>query len=1437
MSSSSEDDVSRHNAYAAITGPVADEYEEDDSVMPVVYAFASGDHIRTPLIDWVYQQLVVGCAKTSVESFKKRLFYRFRSYRVLPSIESIGELKVQELWSMVFSDVPSSGTPDVRYHCLRFLVKLCLFFWVDYSVMSGDHDDLIVERRLDCDLFVATSSASKEELRRLSVRTARLPSHIAQQFHLIFGPEDTGDPEADAEEELSIVLQGLAYQVSGTSGAGASLRRLELSETDKKRAAKLEKEIKLHRVWCTSRFDTEEQLTSREEPRLKYLLEQEVMFGRRAVESSLEVEMVSVLLFQVAFKYFSTDLRTDAVLRPAEHALDPSLVTHRMVYRLENIVQKSYDLLGAFCDQQWIMQDFSYDKRDTSRRGVSNRFVTSVNFDDRTKFFDLQNGTLRQKIIQKLLDRMGSLNYKRLRTDVFGSVSVSPHDANLARVCVCDKCGVWSRKHDTCRTCREFVPSGRSEVVCAHCFRCRSKHASSGKHRHVFVAMKQTTYCTLIKTPPPEAKRIDTLAYTRVDSIENVVRNMCSMESNSGLYMALTNVSGMASDVAGELAAGPYPHRFPDLEANRRFTSMANGVLDLCDPSIRRPRFYTYECHCRPTFRKARNSLRFCFPSLLQGAEAEDMDLGVPVERIVRRELDRRPRVVDVELENDLFVRGKLPWRVCGVPWGGDQEPEAGERVFVRFAAGDIGAWYMVSFDQSPQHYLFDLRLSIAAFLELVDRMCARAPALLGRFSYLMSYLDEDNEEDDLRRFVEAHPSSQSEYPLSWAEKARTVEQAAQHVRLSIDSHPRLSCLLKLMEALEAEVSLPGERPTETRRDMGGGGLSPESVWSRAFLDPSVGGAASFFDALDGFEGVVTIKPFDTAPVRVELVGVPELFLQRSKIEQHTSCIRCFDTVIQTPDIQVRQLPRARDLVTRNFIDFIVEEDRVREVLEGRPTPRRNPRRFHPECPPCSKHSLMRLRGNVVCRICREPYRPRDGRVANQMCTALGGRVPCCPWVVRDGDFNREASRLTPSFVSIFSSQNLFNADACEERTADTVAKRTENTLAVIFCMIGRLFFNVGQKDGWQLALFLKGIAGTGKSLTLQTVESMFPLEKICTISDNCQKDFTGLDDKAEIILSPEFGKGTNRSRTEFQSMASGERMSLNRKHLPALQVESWKSQQLLCGNEHPDWPDNAGQIARRLAIILFNVPVKKRDTGIKDRIKLEELGHILYQCIFAYNWYSDFYNGVDFWTFCPTDFTKARDQAACQDTMRSFVKSERLVISRGAFIPLADFKKEYHAFCHNEQRKPGAWNADLTREVFAKHNIRQQKKKKQYPPEDTPSVVRTEFLKNGGKIRTNNMDYLFGVGLAMIFGNSSPVTESTHYVEEDVLEQMYSELVRRRRAAGGSVQTIAEDLMQDLKQKLIECHQERNQATLPIVAPPAAAAAPTIDIMQFAEN
>lgn len=164
----------------------------------------------------------------------------------------------------------------------------------------------------------------------------------------------------------------------------------------------------------------------------------------------------------------------------------------------------------------------------------------------------------------------------------------------------------------------------------------------------------------------------------------------------------------------------------------------------------------------------------------------------------------------------------------------------------------------------------------------------------------------------------------------------------------------------------------------------------------------------------------------------------------------------------------------------------------------------------------------------------------------------------------------------TPKIDSIFHMQGIYGA-----------------VLFFAYALFGRMNYEVASKDDWQVALFIKGLPNTGKSILINLLKRWFDQEFIGTVSSNAEKKF-GLANWIDkfILLWPEMRRDSEIPQGDIQSIISGDPMMIPIKFGLAVNLERWIVPLFITGNEETKWSDLTGAMARRLPTLRFRMPV-----------------------------------------------------------------------------------------------------------------------------------------------------------------------------------------------------------------------------------------------------
>lgn len=260
----------------------------------------------------------------------------------------------------------------------------------------------------------------------------------------------------------------------------------------------------------------------------------------------------------------------------------------------------------------------------------------------------------------------------------------------------------------------------------------------------------------------------------------------------------------------------------------------------------------------------------------------------------------------------------------------------------------------------------------------------------------------------------------------------------------------------------------------------------------------------------------------------------------------------------------------------------------------------------------------------------------------------------------------------TPAFQSVLDYQEL-PRDVCK----------------ILYLMIGRLIYEVNEKDKWQVILFLKGVANTGKSTIANLCKSFYNPIDVGIISNNMQSTFAleSLYDKF-LCVCTEVKKSFTIDQGNLQSMASGEDVVVSRKFKTAEGIR-WGVPLLLCGNEMGPWKDVGDALARRLIIINFpnKVSISEQKDDLDEMIE-QEFPAFIYKCNLLYLQFVNAYPGRSIRGHLPDYFRGTTEEAQARtNTLVSFFRSNshRFVFGEHESISRRAFQSMYETFCKEE--------------------------------------------------------------------------------------------------------------------------------------------------------
>ena len=301
----------------------------------------------------------------------------------------------------------------------------------------------------------------------------------------------------------------------------------------------------------------------------------------------------------------------------------------------------------------------------------------------------------------------------------------------------------------------------------------------------------------------------------------------------------------------------------------------------------------------------------------------------------------------------------------------------------------------------------------------------------------------------------------------------------------------------------------------------------------------------------------------------------------------------------------------------------------------------------------------------------------------------------------------------TPYFQSIFNYQEF-----------------PEEVSRWIYVFIGRLFFNLGELDNWQVALFLEGVARSGKSTFTKIVKKFYEQCDVGVLSNNIERKFglSSLKDKL-LFLAPEIKADLGLEQSEFQLLIEGGDMQLPVKHKDSQYIR-WKTPGIFAGNEPPEYTDNSGSVSRRLLVLKFIKKVTNADPEL-DRKLEEEIPKLIKKSVSAYLGSVNQYKGMDLWKCLPKYFRETQeDMAQNTNSLQHFLSSGKIEFGDGYYCREKVFVQAFNEHCKECHLERHKFTTDYFTGIFGNYGIYIKKNvKMKYPNNSSGRNYQCNFI------------------------------------------------------------------------------------------------------------
>ena len=288
----------------------------------------------------------------------------------------------------------------------------------------------------------------------------------------------------------------------------------------------------------------------------------------------------------------------------------------------------------------------------------------------------------------------------------------------------------------------------------------------------------------------------------------------------------------------------------------------------------------------------------------------------------------------------------------------------------------------------------------------------------------------------------------------------------------------------------------------------------------------------------------------------------------------------------------------------------------------------------------------------------------------------------------------------------------------------------TEEVQMWLCAFMGRMCFDIGEMDNWQVLLYLLGQAGAGKSTILMKIlQKFYDEEDVGVIANNIDAKF-GIKPHANkfMVLAPEIAENFKMEQTDWQLIVEGGRNTYAEKYKSDETID-WKVPMTMGGNKIMRYKNNSESVSRRTAVVNFWKKVMNTDTEI-DKKLLKELPFILKLCIRGYYNALNVHGKKGIWNILPRYFHENKEEMEqTTNSLQNFLKSGKIVFDKKLYIPMKVFTQAFNDHCRENNLPREQFTKDYFMSTFINNNIKIiQQGSREYPINSGIVLKRTTF-------------------------------------------------------------------------------------------------------------
>ena len=312
--------------------------------------------------------------------------------------------------------------------------------------------------------------------------------------------------------------------------------------------------------------------------------------------------------------------------------------------------------------------------------------------------------------------------------------------------------------------------------------------------------------------------------------------------------------------------------------------------------------------------------------------------------------------------------------------------------------------------------------------------------------------------------------------------------------------------------------------------------------------------------------------------------------------------------------------------------------------------------------------------------------------------------VVACHYIDQDiCDGNGEGP--TPTFDSLFELQEF-----------------SDGVRRMLMFFIGRMLYDIGEHDAFQVIPYLWGVAGTGKGTIISIIEGFYDRNDVGLLVGPMEQTFglaTVIKGK-HIFMCPEVTAKFSMDQSDFNVICEGGYVKLAVKNKTATD-EPCRAPALMAGNIGLPFANTHNNTGRRVPTFKFHKAPTVVISDMRQRLALERPS-ILIKCNRVYRGLmAEYGRSIGVWTLMEKiagDYfiKQVAEMLSSGDVVGGFLGSGAFEFGEGFYVTEKEFKAGLYIYCTDNGVKKPTWKAELYSGAFINKKLTMEMCVKEWP-------------------------------------------------------------------------------------------------------------------------